>query len=172
MTSRLLERWEYCHYNQQFLFFRSTFWRPFLYLERRFSWTFCTHVVSVQKRFVINGICSLIYILNNALAIIFDTLKIQLIIKGVKGYPWHCWYIEPRNREKSFRLIWQHFSCLLDEWIAKISKKFFFTMAFRGRRGRRGQTTSKLKTTKILLWKMIKTRWFWNFGLSDLKNNL
>ena len=35
----------------------------------------------------------------------------------------HCWYIEPRNKEKSLRLIWQGFSCLLDEWIAKISKK-------------------------------------------------
>ena len=35
----------------------------------------------------------------------------------------HCWYIEPRNREKSLTLIWQRFSCLLDEWIAKISKK-------------------------------------------------
>ena len=33
---------------------------------------------------------------------------------------WHCWYIEPRNREKSLRLILQRFSCLLDEWIAKI----------------------------------------------------
>ena len=32
----------------------------------------------------------------------------------------HCWYIEPRNREKSLTLIWQRFSCLLDEWIAKI----------------------------------------------------
>ena len=42
----------------------------------------------------------------------------------------HCWYIEPRNREKSLTLIWQHFSCLLDEWIAKISKKIFFTVAF------------------------------------------
>ena len=39
----------------------------------------------------------------------------------------HCWYIEPRNREKSLRLIWQRFSCLLDEWIAKISKKKFFS---------------------------------------------
>ena len=37
--------------------------------------------------------------------------------------PKHCWYIEPRNREKSLRLIWQRFSCLLDEWIAKIWKK-------------------------------------------------
>ena len=35
----------------------------------------------------------------------------------------HCWYIEPQNREKSLTLIWQRFSCLLDEWIAKISKK-------------------------------------------------
>ena len=39
----------------------------------------------------------------------------------------HCWYIEPRNREKSLTLIWQRFSCLLDEWIAKISKKNFFS---------------------------------------------
>ena len=39
----------------------------------------------------------------------------------------HCWYIEPWNREKSLRLIWQRFSCLLDEWIAKISKNFFFS---------------------------------------------
>ena len=38
-------------------------------------------------------------------------------------YTTHCWYIEPRNREKNLRLIWQRFSCLLDEWIAKISKK-------------------------------------------------
>ena len=35
----------------------------------------------------------------------------------------HCWYIEPENREKNLRLIWQCFSCLLDEWIAKMSKK-------------------------------------------------
>ena len=39
----------------------------------------------------------------------------------------HCWYIKPRNREKSLRLIWQRFSCLLDEWIAKISKKKIFS---------------------------------------------
>ena len=43
----------------------------------------------------------------------------------------HCWYIEPRNREKSLRPFGQRFSCLLDEWIAKISKKkIFFTVAF------------------------------------------
>ena len=42
----------------------------------------------------------------------------------------HCWYIEPRNREKSLTLIWQHFSCLLDEWIAKISKKIFSRWLF------------------------------------------
>ena len=35
-----------------------------------------------------------------------------------------------------------------------------------------GQTTSKLKTMKILLWKVLKTRWFWNFGLGDLENDL
>ena len=39
----------------------------------------------------------------------------------------HLWYIEPQNREKSLTLIWQHFSCLLDEWIAKISKKKSFS---------------------------------------------
>ena len=43
---------------------------------------------------------------------------------------YQCWYIEPRNREKSLTLIWQHFSCLLDEWIAKISKKKFFHDGF------------------------------------------
>ena len=43
-----------------FYFFQPTFWRPF----------------------------SLIYILNNAQAIIFDTLKIQFITKEVKGYHW------------------------------------------------------------------------------------
>ena len=42
----------------------------------------------------------------------------------------HCWYIEPRNREKSLTLIWQRFSCLLDKWIAKISKKNFFHGGF------------------------------------------
>ena len=42
-------------------------------------------------------------------------------------HPVHCWYIEPRNREKSLTLIWQRFSCLLDEWIAKISKKKIFS---------------------------------------------
>ena len=26
-------------------------------------------------------------------------------------------------------------------------------------------------TTQILLWKVIKTRWFWNFGLDDLKTS-
>ena len=42
----------------------------------------------------------------------------------------HCWYIEPQNREKSLTLIWQRLSCLLDEWIAKISKKIFFHGGF------------------------------------------
>ena len=43
---------------------------------------------------------------------------------------WRGVYIEPRNREKSLTLIWQHFSCLLDEWIAKISKKKFSRWLF------------------------------------------
>ena len=42
----------------------------------------------------------------------------------------HCWFLEPWNREKSLTLIWQRFSCLLDEWIAKISKIFFFHGGF------------------------------------------
>ena len=44
--------------------------------------------------------------------------KFPEVLKGT-----HCWFLEPWNREKSLTLIWQHFSCLLDEWIAKISKK-------------------------------------------------
>ena len=47
-----------------------------------------------------------------------------------RKWMYHCWYIEPRNREKSLTLIWQHFSCLLAEWIAKISKKKFFHGGF------------------------------------------
>ena len=43
---------------------------------------------------------------------------------------------------------------------------------FWGRRGRRGQTTSKPKTMKILNTKQIKTRWNPKFGLRDLENGL
>ena len=39
----------------------------------------------------------------------------------------HCWFLEPWNSENSLTLIWQLFSCLLDEWIAKIYKIFFFS---------------------------------------------
>ena len=42
----------------------------------------------------------------------------------------HSWFLEPWNREKSLTLIWQHFSCLLDEWISKIYKKKFFHSGF------------------------------------------
>ena len=42
----------------------------------------------------------------------------------------HSWYVEPWNREKSLRLIWQRFSRLLDEWIAKISQFFFSRWLF------------------------------------------
>ena len=41
-----------------------------------------------------------------------------------------CWYKELQNREKSLTLIWQRFSCLRDEWIAKISKKNFSRWLF------------------------------------------
>ena len=54
----------------------------------------------------------------------------QKIWKSGRRVREHCWNIEPRNREKSLALIWQRFSCLLDEWIAKISKFFFFMVAF------------------------------------------
>ena len=30
----------------------------------------------------------------------------------------------------------------------------------------------KTKMKQIILWKVIKTRWFWNFGLGDLENDL
>ena len=43
------------------------------------------------------------------------------------------------------------FHVYLMNGLQKYQKKKIFTVAFRGRRGRRGQTTSKLKTTKILL---------------------
>ena len=57
-----------------------------------------------------------------------ENVKNELSQKNVKTC--HCWYIEPRNREKSLTPIWQRFSCLLDEWIAKILKENFFTAAF------------------------------------------
>ena len=49
------------------------------------------------------------------------------MLRNGRGLKIHCWYIEPRNREKSLTLIWQRFSCLLDECIAKISKKKIFS---------------------------------------------
>ena len=42
----------------------------------------------------------------------------------------HCWYIEPRNREKSLRLIWQSFHVYLMNELQKHQKKIFFTVAF------------------------------------------
>ena len=35
----------------------------------------------------------------------------------------HWWFLEHWNRQKSLTHTWQCFSCLLDKWIAKISKK-------------------------------------------------
>ena len=35
----------------------------------------------------------------------------------------HCWFLEPWNREKSLRVIWQHFSCLLMNGLQKYIKK-------------------------------------------------
>ena len=60
----------------------------------------------------------------------FIQIKLKNFLPSWNFNPTHCWYIEPRNREKSLRLIWQRFSCLLDEWIAKISRKKNFTVAF------------------------------------------
>ena len=42
----------------------------------------------------------------------------------------HSGFVEHWNSQKSVSNIWQRFSCLLDEWIEKICKFFFFTMAF------------------------------------------
>ena len=58
--------------------------------------------------------------------------EIENSIRKLFGYfkTCHCWYIEPRKREKSLRLVWQHFSCLLDDWIAKIYKKKKFHDGF------------------------------------------
>ena len=42
----------------------------------------------------------------------------------------HCWFLEHLNRQKSLTHIWQCFSCLLDKWIAKISKKIKFHGGF------------------------------------------
>jgi hypothetical protein len=57
-------------------------------------------------------------------------------------------------------------------WFQKCNHWKYSPSSFWGCRGHRGQTTSKPKMTKILLWKVIKTRWFWNFGLGDLENDL
>ena len=55
---------------------------------------------------------------------------ISLVVFTLGMLPWHFWFLEHWNRQKSLRNIWQRFSCLLDEWIANISKKIFFTVAF------------------------------------------
>ena len=47
-----------------------------------------------------------------------------------ESFPYCCVYLQHWNSQKSLSSIWQHFSCLLDEWIEKICKKnhggFFF----------------------------------------------
>ena len=47
-----------------------------------------------------------------------------------KEVPIYCGILEHWNSQKSLTSIWQHFSCWLDEGIAKICKRKFFTMAF------------------------------------------
>ena len=42
----------------------------------------------------------------------------------------HRWFLEHWNGQKSLCNTWQRFSCLLDEWIEKICKKFFFHGGF------------------------------------------
>ena len=42
-------------------------------------------------------------------------------------YKQHCWFLEPWNKEESLTLIWQRFSCILNEWIKKMSKIIFFS---------------------------------------------
>ena len=48
-------------------------------------------------------------------------------LKMTLGLLSHPWFLEPWNRQKSLQHIWQRFSYLLDKWIAKISKKNFFS---------------------------------------------
>ena len=45
-------------------------------------------------------------------------------------FPLHSGFLEHWNSQKSLCNIWQRFSCLLDEWIEKICKKFFFHGGF------------------------------------------
>ena len=72
-----------------------------------------------QRHFEINWpLCTCVFMIS---LIYFHTISKVIYTKYSKD--WHCWYIEPWNREKSLTLIWQRFSCLLDEWIAKNIKK-------------------------------------------------
>ena len=68
-----------------------------------------------------------LFTIKNITILLLPTLTTMLTFTRACHVRMHCWYIEPRNREKSVRLIWQRFSCLLDEWIARISKKKFFS---------------------------------------------
>ena len=52
------------------------------------------------------------------------------VIPHLKLVTLHSGFLEHWNSKKSVCNIWQCFSYLLDEWIAKISKKKFFTAAF------------------------------------------
>ena len=58
------------------------------------------------------------------------TSELSQIKQGNSSKDIHSWFLEPLNRVKSLRLIWQRFSYLLDEWIAKKKKKKKIAMAF------------------------------------------
>ena len=70
----------------------------------------------------------------------------------------------------STRKLWHTSSFSLER--TDFKNVIFEKIPFWGRRGRWGQTTSKLKITKILNKKPIKTKWNPKFGLRDLENGL
>ena len=86
--------------------------------------TFVTSTYIIFGQYVSTKISSVLqsmYILRNK------------IFHYVWFFVFPSWYSEQaknRNRQKILFSIQQRFSCLLDEWIAKICKYFFFTMAF------------------------------------------
>ena len=54
------------------------------------------------------------------LILVFCSEELSFLSNKTPKKSIHCWFLAPWNREKSLTLIWQKFSCLLDEWIAKI----------------------------------------------------
>ena len=97
----------------------------------------------------------------------------------------HTWYLEnpqlkdchtwPERilRSKSRKQWTLH--CILisgTHWFQKCNRWKYSLSSFSIVNSMPFEILSKTKTTKTLLWKVIKTRWFWNFDLGDLENDL